>query len=73
MEKKGVTDIFMKDVYEDLQLLEKYCNNNYVNAGVALVMTDYSNFIKPKNKDAKCWDYDISEGAVASEFIYVLK
>ncbi|UEL47218.1 hypothetical protein [Terrisporobacter hibernicus] len=60
--KRGATDIFMKSVYEDLCLLEKYCENNQANIGISLIMNDNENFINPKNKVAKCWKYDISDG-----------
>lgn len=60
--KRGATDIFMKDVYEDLELLERYIDHNLADAGIALVMTDLERFVKPKTKDAKCWTYDISHG-----------
>ena len=60
--KRGATDIFMKDVYEDIHLLESYCNLAGFNKGVALVMNDLGRLVNPKKKDAKCWDYDISNG-----------
>lgn len=60
--KRGATDIFMKDVYEDLHLLESYCKSAGFNQGVALVMNDLGRLVNPKKKDAKCWDYDISNG-----------
>ncbi len=60
--KRGATDIFMKDVYEDLQLLEKYIEAGHADRGVSLVMNDMANFVNPRNKNAKCWDYDISHG-----------
>lgn len=60
---RGATDIFMKDVYQDLHLLERYCENKQADIGIGLIMNDYKNFVYPKNKDAKCWDYDISQGA----------
>jgi len=60
--KRGANDIFMKDVYVDLQLLEEYCRLGHANQGVCLVMTDYRSFVYPRKKDAKCWDYDISHG-----------
>ena len=60
--KRGATDIFMKDVYYDLYLLEQYCLNGIADLGIELVMTDLERLINPKNKDAKCWDYDISNG-----------
>ncbi len=64
--KRGATDIFMKDVYEDLFLLEEYCSHANFNRGVALVMTDMERFVNPKKKKAKCWDYDISQGTKVS-------
>lgn len=60
---RGATDIFMKDVYQDIHLLERYCDNKQADVGIALVMNDYKNFLYPKKRDAKCWDYDISQGA----------
>lgn len=60
--KRGATDIFMKDVYEDLQLLENYITAAHAERGVALVMNDMKNFVMPKSKKTKCWDYDISHG-----------
>lgn len=59
---RGATDIFMKDIYQDMHLLERYCENNQANVGIALVMNDYKSFVYPKKKEAKCWDYDISQG-----------
>lgn len=61
--KRGATDIFMKDVYEDLQLLEKYIEGGHAHRGVSLVMNDMRNFVYPRSKITKCWDYDISHGA----------
>ena len=60
--KRGATDIFMKDVYEDLHLLEQYVSEGIAQEGVALVMSDMERLVKPSRKDAKCWDYDISHG-----------
>lgn len=61
--KRGATDIFMKDVYEDLHLLEQYVLEGIAQEGVALVMNDMKRLVKPIRKEAKCWDYDISNGA----------
>ncbi|TDR31073.1 hypothetical protein [Hydromonas duriensis] len=58
--RRGASDIFMKDVYFDWHLLESYIEQGKVNQGVALVMNELENFVNPSNKDAKCWDYDIS-------------
>lgn len=63
---RGATDIFMKDVYADLHLLERYCEAGIADRGVALVMNDREGFINPRRRAAKCWDYDISEGKVVS-------
>lgn len=65
--KRGATDIFMKDVYEDLQVLERYCAPGIARAGVALVMNEHRHFVHPSRKDAKCWAYDISHGATVGE------
>ena len=69
--KRGATDIFMKDVYIDLELLENYISNHIVNEGVALVMTDNKNLVFPKNKDAKCWNYDISHNKTIRNGIHL--
>lgn len=61
--KRGATDIFMKDVYEDLRLLERYIECGHAEAGIALVMNDLARLVRPKNKEAKCWHYDVSHGA----------
>ncbi|WP_196229766.1 hypothetical protein [Teredinibacter turnerae] len=60
---RGATDIFMKDVYEDFYLLEQYVLSGIAHEGVSLVMNDLLRLVNPKNKNAKCWDYDISNGA----------
>lgn len=60
--KRGATDIFMKDVYEDLYLLEQYVSEGIAQEGVALVMNDMERLVNPSRKDAKCWDYDTSNG-----------
>ena len=59
---RGAHDIFMKDVYEDLQILEAYLSSNIASRGVALVMNDLERFVLPKVKNGKCWAYDISQG-----------
>jgi hypothetical protein len=59
---RGATDIFMKDVYEDLAILERYLEGDLAEEGVALVMNDLERLVYPKSKEAKCWHYDISHG-----------
>ena len=57
---RGATDIFMKDVYEDLKLLEEYCHFAEFDRGILLVMNDLERLVHPNIKRGKCWDYDIS-------------
>jgi len=64
--KRGATDIFMKDVYVDLEKLENYKSNDICQDTLLLVMTDLERLVSPKNKEAKCWDYDISDGFILS-------
>lgn len=59
---RGAHDIFMKDVYEDLAVLEDYIFLSHVSHGVAFVMNDLERFVNPKVKGGKCWAYDISNG-----------
>ena len=59
---RGAHDIFMKDVYEDLQMLEEYVNSGIASCGVALIMNDMERFVNPSVKRGKCWAYDISQG-----------
>lgn len=61
---RGAQDIFMKDVYVDLAILEEYVRRGIADRGIALVMNDHELFVNPKRKTGKCWDYDISEGFV---------
>lgn len=60
---RGATDIFMKDVYFDLYLLEQYLASGHCDAGVSLVMNDMERLVNPKKREAKCWRYDTSQGA----------
>lgn len=66
---RGATDIFMKDVYDDLHILERYCEEGHAEQGVALVMNDRIGFVNPKKKGSKCWDYDISHGTEVSPVV----
>jgi hypothetical protein len=59
---RGAHNIFMKDVYEDLQILEEYIELGQASRGVALVMNDLEHFVNPRVKKGKCWHYDISHG-----------
>jgi len=61
--EQGAANIFMKDIYYDLFLLEQYCLEGIAHQGIALVMNDLENMVHPKHKDAKCWGYDMSDGA----------
>ena len=59
---RGAQDIFQKDVYEDLQILEHYVDAGIASRGVALVMNDLPSITQPKVKNGKYWAYDISHG-----------
>lgn len=59
---RGANDIFMRDVYEDLQVLENYVKSGVAQRGVALVMNDAESFVQPVSKVAKAWAYDLSDG-----------
>jgi len=61
--KRGAVDIFFKDVYIDLELLESYSKLNGYLDGIQLTMTDFRRIIYPPNKNSKYWNYDISQGA----------
>jgi len=56
----------MKNIYEDLSLLEEYCDDAGFNRGVALVMNDMERLVFPNQKNGKCWDCDISHGTKVS-------
>ncbi|WPV00585.1 hypothetical protein SNE26_02245 [Mucilaginibacter sp. cycad4] len=60
--KRGGADLFMKDVYEDIHLLEKYSLGAGHLSGIQLTMTDMKNLVSPLKKITKNWDYDISHG-----------
>jgi len=60
--KRGANDIFMKDVYLDIYYSELYLQYQFANYATCLILTDYLNFINPKSKKTKNWNYDISQG-----------
>ena len=60
--KRGANDIFMKDVYLDIYYSELYLQHKFAHQATCLILTDYPNFINPKSKKTKNWDYDISQG-----------
>lgn len=57
--RRGAQDLFRFGIYEDLQLLESYINDERL-LGIQLTMTDSRNFAYPKSKEGKSWNYDIS-------------
>lgn len=59
---RGAHDIFMKDIYEDLHVLEEYVDSEIVDRGVSLIMTDIERFAFPRSKKGQCWAYDTSHG-----------
>ncbi|MCT4582769.1 MAG: hypothetical protein N4A35_15250 [Flavobacteriales bacterium] len=60
--KRGASDIFMKDVHVDIELIESYQMNPFFISGIVLVMTDLKRLVYPTSKTGKKWDYDISNG-----------
>lgn len=67
---RGATDIFMKDCYDDLAILERYVECGHAEDGVLLVMNDLERLVSPKSKKAKCWTYDISHGATCGPGVF---
>ena len=59
---RGAHDIFMKDVYDDLYVLEQYVSGGVASLGVALVMNELERFVNPSVKAGKSWAYDTSQG-----------
>ena len=68
---RGAHDIFMKDVYIGLELLEDYCEHAGFDRGVLLVMNDHNHFVNPTRKTGKCWHYDISNGYKITDGIHL--
>ena len=68
--KRGAADIFMCSVYKDLYFSELYIENKNVDYVTCLILTDYSNFINPKNKNSKNWTYDISDDTLTQAKLY---
>lgn len=60
--KRGAQDIFHKDVYQYLEILEAYVASGIANRGIALVMTDHATITLPVEKNGTFWAYDISHG-----------
>lgn len=67
---RGAQDLFKYGVYEDLQLLESYKGENRL-LGIQLTMTDTRNFVFPRVKRGKSWDYDISDGTMIKDGIEI--
>lgn len=67
---RGAGDLFKYGVYEDLQLLESYVIETRLQ-GIQLSMTDTRNFVHPKFKNGKSWDYDISDGNTIDGGIHI--
>ena len=61
--KRGALDIFFKDVFVDIELLESYSKKEHFLKGIMLIMTDFRNAVFPEKKNGKYWDYDISHGS----------
>lgn len=61
--KRGAVDIFFKDVYADLELLESYSRNSNFIRGIQLTLTDFRNLPFPTKRTGKYLAYDIRDGA----------
>ncbi len=60
--KRGASDIFMHSVYLDIYYSELYMQHKFADHTTCLILTDYVNFVHPKHKKTKNWQYDISQG-----------
>lgn len=69
--KRGAVDIFYKDVYADLELLESYANVQNFLSGIQLTMTDFRNLPYPPKRSGKYIDYDITHGAKVDDGIHL--
>jgi hypothetical protein len=69
--KRGAVDIFYKDVYADLELLEAYAKVRNFLPGIQLTMTDFRNLPYPPKRSGKYLDYDITHGAMVSDGIHL--
>lgn len=67
--KRGALDLFVKEVYADIELLECYSKNKCFLNGILLVMTDLKRVVFPEIKKGKYWDYDISNGTTLQGII----
>ena len=67
---RGAQDIFKKDVYEDLRLLQEYMKADCADQCFAMVMTDYEGLVNPKSKESKSWTYDTSDKTTVKPGVY---
>lgn len=69
---RGAQDLFRYGIYEDLELLESYVNKDENRLlGIQLTMTDSRNFVYPKSKKGKSWNYDVSHDTVIKNGIEI--
>ncbi|MBK6833808.1 MAG: hypothetical protein IPG89_05845 [Bacteroidetes bacterium] len=59
---RGAQDLFRFGIYEDLQLLEAYTNNQDFIQGLQLTMTDSRVFGFPNSTKGKGWGYNTANG-----------
>jgi hypothetical protein len=69
--KRGAVDIFYKDVYSDLELLEAYNQSDSFLSGIQLTMTDFINLPYPPRRSGKYINYDITHGARVDNGIHL--
>ena len=64
--KRGAIDIFCKDIYADLELLESYSTIDGYTNGIQLTMTDYRQIVFPVHKGEipKYRDYNVIEAFI---------
>lgn len=64
--KRGAIDIFCKDIYKDLEVLELYAEQENYSKGILLAMTDMERIVHPVKRKGKYVDYDIAHGTLLS-------
>jgi hypothetical protein len=69
--KRGAVDIFYKDVYSDLELLESYTQIDGFLSGIQLTMTDFRNLPFPPKRSGKYINYDITHGARVDDGVHL--
>ena len=70
--KSGASDIFKKEVYAGLELLEQYATLPHFAQGYELIMTNVKSLVyAPENQSTKQGDYSISKGHEIKDGIHL--